>query len=56
MEQRYVPEVKQSVVCLAMFHVKHCYNTAVSITGRLQEPWPDFVTSFALAAVIERSV
>ena len=39
-----------------MFHVKHCKNTAASITGQMQEPWPNFVTSFALAAVTERSV
>ena len=39
-----------------MFHLKHCYNTAASITGQMQEPWPNFVTSFALAAVTERSV
>ena len=41
---------------LIMFHVKLFMNTEESITGRTREPWPNFVTSFALAAVIERSV
>ena len=51
-----MPEVKQSVICLAMFHVKLFMNTAESITGRIQEPWSNFVMSFALAAVTERTV
>ena len=39
-----------------MFHVKHFKNPAESITGRVREPWSNFVTSFALAAVTERTV
>ena len=45
-----------SVAVHEMFHVKHFVNTAKSITGRIQEPWSNFVTSFALAAVTERTV
>ena len=41
---------------LIMFHVKHFMNTAESITGRIREPWSNFVTSFTLAAVTERTV
>ena len=37
-----------------MFHVKHLQIPAESITGRIQEPWPNFVMSFALAAATER--
>ena len=39
-----------------IFHVKHFMNTAESITGRIREPWSNFVTSFALTAVTERTV
>ena len=33
-----------------------CHEYSRIITGRIREPWSNFVTSFALAAVTERTV